>query len=70
MKEKDGEIGVLPETDVEVEVAQGIGEPIDPVAVGVEINVKLMINVEILVRAVISIKVRLKNKRGKRREVS
>ena len=56
MKEKDEEIEVLPERDVEVEVAQGIGEPIGPVAVGVEIGVKLMINVEILVGAVISIK--------------
>lgn len=69
MKEKDGEIGVLPERDVEVEVAQGIDEPVVPVAVGVEIGVKLRINVEILVGAVISIKVRLKNKRGKRKEV-
>lgn len=69
MKEKDEEIGVLPERDVEVEVAQGIGEPIGPVAVGVEIDVKLMTNVEILVGAVINIKVRLKNKRGKKREV-
>ena len=55
MKEKDEEIEVLPERDVEVEVAQGIGEPIGPVVVGVEIDVKLMINVEVLVEAVISI---------------
>ena len=67
MKEKDEEIEVLPERDVEVEVAQGIGEPIGPVVVGVGIDVKLMINVEVLVEAVISIKVRLKNKRGERR---
>lgn len=69
MKEKDGEIGALPETDVEVEVARERGEPIGPLAVGVEIGVKVMINVEILVGAVISIKVRLKNKRERRRGV-
>lgn len=69
MKEKDEETGALPETDVEAEVAQGIDEPIVPVAVEVEIGVKLRIHVEILVGTVISIKVRLKNKTGKRRGV-
>lgn len=66
MKEKDEETGALPETDVEAEVAQGIDEPIVPLAVEVEIGVKLRIHVEILVGTVISIKVRLKNKTGKR----